>query len=101
MEIEILYIEGCPHREETVQLVDETVERLGLDAEIVETEVADEEQARRLGFLGSPSVRLDGEDIEPGAMADATVGLGCRVYETPDGLSGTPPVEMLEAALSQ
>lgn len=102
MQIEVLYFEGCPTHRETVELVRETVDRLELDAEtadIAEINVETEEQARQMEFIGSPTVRVDGEDIEPGAHEDTTAGRRCRVYATADGLSGTPPAAMLEAAL--
>jgi len=51
-----------------------------------------------VGFHGSPSILVDGVDLfaEPGAG----VGLSCRVYRTPEGLSGAPTVEQLRAALA-
>ena len=98
-QIEVLYFEGCPTWRETVERVERTVERLGVDAGVEAVEVESDQQARDLGFVGSPSVRVDGEDIEPGASAEGTVGLGCRVYPTEEGMSGMPPVEMVEAAL--
>jgi hypothetical protein len=99
MKIEVLYFDGCPSHEATVELVRDTVSRLDLDADIIEVDVETDEQARQLEFIGSPSIRIDGVDIEPNAHADATVGRGCRVYPTPDGLSGKPSRSMIEAAL--
>ena len=99
MQIKVLYFEGCPTHEATVELVRETVDRLGLDADIAKIHVETDEQARQMKFLGSPSVHIDGVDIEPDAEANMTFGRRCRVYATGDGLSGTPPAKMLEAAL--
>ena len=99
MRVEVLYFEGCPHFEPTLESIEEVVDRLGVDAEIETIRVEDETQARRLGFLGSPSVRVDGDDIEPGADTETKVGLGCRVYPTADGSSGIPPDVLIERAL--
>lgn len=99
MKIEVLYFRGCPSHHAAVELVRNTVASLGVDADIVEVDVETDEQARQLGFIGSPSIRVDGVDIEPDASADATVGRSCRLYETPDGPSGVPPVKILEASL--
>lgn len=98
-QIEVLYFDGCPHARETLELVEEVVERLGVEADIETVDVESDEQAREIGFRGSPSVRVDGEDIEPGAESETTVGRGCRVYSTPEGTSGVPPAEMIEEAL--
>jgi hypothetical protein len=54
----------------------------------------------RLRFLGSPSVRVNGHDIEPGADERATFRFACRVYETGLGLSGQPSREWVRAALT-
>ena len=99
MQIKVLYFEGCPTHEATAELVRQTVDRLGLDADIAKIHVETEEQARQMKFLGSPSVHIDGVDIEPDAEANMTFGRRCRVYATEEGLSGTPPAKMLEAAL--
>jgi len=56
------------------------------------------EEAERLGFHGSPSIRVDGVDVF--ADADTAVGLSCRVYRTPDGPAGAPTVVQLQAVLA-
>ena len=95
MTIEVLYFEGCPNHEPTVQLAREVVETLGLSLAISQVEVAGPEEAEALRFLGSPSVRVDGRDIEPGAGERTEFALSCRLY----GDSGVPPRELLVAAL--
>lgn len=58
-----------------------------------------DEEAQRLRFLGSPTVRVDGRDVEPGADVREDFGLKCRLYRTEDGLTGTPAEEWLVAAI--
>ena len=58
-------------------------------------EVRTDEDARRLHFLGSPSIRVNGVDIEPGSDARRDYALACRMY----GSSGLPPREFLATAL--
>jgi hypothetical protein len=53
----------------------------------------------RLRFLGSPTVRVDGRDVEPGADERDEFALACRVYRTQDGLRGQPDPEWITAAL--
>ena len=98
MRIEVLFFEGCPNHGSTVQLVRDVTAAQGVDAELVEVEVRSPEEATRLRFLGSPTVRVDGVDAEPAAHADRDVGLGCRIYTNG---TGVPPRELLEAAISR
>jgi hypothetical protein len=62
-------------------------------------EVADPEAAVRLRFLGSPSVRVDGRDVEPGADARNDFALTCRVYRGKQGQSGQPDERWVREAL--
>ena len=57
-----------------------------------------DEEAQRLWFPGSPTIRVEGEDLFP-APEREDWRLGCRVYETPEGLRGSPTAEMLREAL--
>ncbi len=93
--IELLYFEGCPHVEPTLSLANEVLNELGLSTEIREVAVRTPEDAEQLRFLGSPSVRVDGKDIEPGTDGRTDYALSCRIY----GDSGLPPKELLVAAL--
>ena len=95
--IEILYFEGCPHYQSTLDLAREVVAELGLEAEIREVKVETPEEAERERFLGSPSVRVDGSDIEPDARSRGDFALSCRMYAG----SGVPPRELLVAALGE
>ena len=59
------------------------------------------ETAQRERFLGSPTVRVDGADIEPGAGERTDFGLKCRLFATPDGLRGMPADEWVLGALAR
>ena len=95
MRVEIFYFKGCPNHQPTVDLVQDVVAAAGLDADIVATEVTSPADAGRLRFLGSPSVRVDGVDVEPAARQRRDFGFSCRTY---DG-RGMPDREMLTQAL--
>lgn len=71
----------------------------GVEGSVRLVEVQSDEDAQRLRFLGSPSLRVDGRDVEPGAGQRTDYGLQCRVYRAPAGLTGTPPDEWVRAAL--
>lgn len=95
MRISILYFEGCPNHRPVVDKIRRLVAKHHLDASVEEHEVAPGDEAR-LRFLGSPTIQVDGVDIEPAARQRTDYAMSCRVYNAPGGL---PPDEMLLAAL--
>ncbi len=95
MKIELLYFAECPHHRPTRDLIETTLSDLGLHLEVEETDIRDQDEAERHRFLGSPSIRVDGVDIEPGAHERTAYALGCRLY----GASGMPPKALLVEAL--
>ena len=74
---------------------------LHLDQRGGAVEVEDLEAAERERFLGSPTVRIDGQDVEPGADRRTDFGLKCRLFATPDGLRGMPTDEWVLATLQR
>ena len=96
MHIEVLYFDGCPHHAPTVERVKQIAADLGVQERVEEIEVASPDQAQQLCFLGSPTVRVNGVDIDSSARQRTTYGLGCRVYS---GISGVPPDDLIMAAL--
>lgn len=100
MKIEILYFDGCPNHERVLEHLPQLLERQEIEAQVVLRNISDEDQAQRERFLGSPTVRVNGRDIDPGATNRTDFGLKCRIYQTTEGLSGMPPDEWFLAALS-
>jgi hypothetical protein len=99
--IEVLGFDGCPNIEATIAFVERKLGESGVDAEVRRVDVADADAAARLRFLGSPSVRVDGCDIEPGADDRNEYVLACRVYRTNAGMSGQPDERWLRDALAR
>ena len=99
LSIEVLYFRGCPNHRRALALLRRALADEGMAAPIRLIRVETEAQARRVGFYGSPSIRIDGVDVAP-VPADAEPGLSCRVYHLPDGrLAPVPAYETLVAAL--
>ena len=96
MEVELLFWEGCPsHPEALAQLR----AILGEEFSVSVREIVDEAQAVAEGFPGSPTIRVDGEDLFP---IDDPPGLSCRIYRLADGrFSPTPDPGELRAALAR
>ena len=74
--LELLFAPGCEAIEGTVAMVNEVLRELKSDAIVTEVMVDTEEKTRQLKFLGSPSIRVNGFDIEPGAEQRQDYGLG-------------------------
>jgi len=97
MDVTLLYFEGCPNwkvADERLRLV--AADRPGI---IVKRQMVDTlEEASRVGFLGSPSIQVNGVDVftAPGAQ----VGITCRLNPTPDGYRGAPTLDQLRTALA-
>jgi hypothetical protein len=89
--IEILYFDGCPNHQGLADHIRSLLAASGIDLPIRLRRVESADQAQTELFLGSPSVRVNGIDVDPTAPARNTFGLSCRVYQTADGLRGTPP----------
>ena len=93
--IEILFFDGCPNHPPTLEIVRSVVQSLGVDATIREVEVRSAAEAERLRFLGSPTVHVDGQDVDPEARGRVDYSFSCRMY----GHSGPPLRELVERAL--
>jgi hypothetical protein len=98
MQVALLYFAGCPSYETAEKTLKEVLATEGIEAEVKLVAVNSDEEASRLRFPGSPTLRIDGRDLFPIAEQEAW-RLGCRVYTTPEGLRGSPTVEMLRESL--
>jgi hypothetical protein len=96
MRVELLWWEGCPSYPEARELLEDV---LAGRAEVEMREVRSEEEAETLRFPGSPTIRIDGRDVDP-AGETSPPSLTCRIYHLPDGrVSPVPSREQLEEAL--
>ncbi len=84
MRIELLYWAGCPSLPETRALLDEVLAEIGVDDGVELREVTTQEQAEAERFPGSPTIRVEGRDIDPEG-AKGPPSLSCRIYYRPDG----------------
>jgi hypothetical protein len=101
VKIEILYFNGCPNHDTTLERVKEVLHQEDLSAEIVEVNVRDAASAQAHQILGSPTVRIDGLDIELSARQSKDFGLMCRTYTEGGGRVGVPPLALIRAALRE
>ena len=100
MKVELLYWDGCPSYPEAKTLLEEVLTKADAPARIEMRQVKTQEEAERLRFPGSPTIRINGRDVDP-AGADSRPALTCRVYHLPDGrISPIPARDQLEDALA-
>ena len=97
MTLEVLYFDGCPSHERLLPVVRALAAEHGVQLTL--RRIEDAAQAVHARFLGSPSMRVNGVDIEPGADERTDFGLKCRLYRSPDGQSGLPPEAWIRRAL--
>jgi hypothetical protein len=101
MRIELLYFDGCPNHERLLERLPGLLAQAGVLADISLRNVEDLDQAQHERFLGSPTLRVDGRDVDPTAGRRDDYGLKCRIYRTPAGLAGLPPDEWILNALTE
>jgi hypothetical protein len=94
------YFDGCPTYLKAEKTLHGVLEEKGVDAEVELVAINTAEEARELRIPGSPTIRVDGEDLFP-VPERAEYALGCRIYASPEGLRGSPTTEMLWEALAK
>jgi hypothetical protein len=97
--IDVLYVEECPNYPDTLALVQRVGTELGIDVELRTTLIADQAAAEGARFPGSPTVRVDGRDVEPGSQPPAEYTLACRLYRLEHRFAGQPAKRWVREAL--
>jgi len=97
--IEILAREDCPSRGMAIVVVERVIAETGVPVELEVIDVTSDDEAEEHCFLGSPTVRVEGLDVEPGSNGSKDYTLGDRVYRGPRGLMGWPDPRWVRDAL--
>jgi hypothetical protein len=98
MKIELLYFDECPNYQAALQALKQALLEEGIQSQIQLIAVNTIEEAQKVQFPGSPTIRVNECDLFPAAECQAW-GLGCRMYATLEGSRGTPTKVMLREAL--
>ena len=101
MKIEVMYFDGCPNHEVLLPRLRELLDQVQVASPVELVDVPDDAAAQRERFLGSPTLRVDGRDVEPGAELRTDFGLKCRLYRTENGFAGVPLDDWVLDALRQ
>ncbi len=98
MKIELLYFDGCPNWRHTLDDITAVLKEHQMPPEVALVKVTSAQAAKRMAFPGSPTVRVNGVDVEQD-IPDSGYGLECRIYWVEDEPQGRPPKEWIAAAL--
>lgn len=101
MKIELLYFDGCPTYKQMLETVQAVLREESIDAEVSMIFVKTKEQAKELKFLGSPTLKINGLDVDENARSSTDYGMKCRIYLTPKGIFGVPAKETIRKALKE
>lgn len=99
--VEVLCTEDCPHAAEYLPELRALLAGAGIDVPVQLRVVRSADEAEQERFLGSPTIRVDGRDVEPGGDRRRDYGLACRLYAHPEGRRGSPPDEWVLRALRE
>lgn len=99
MKVEVFYIDGCPNHQPAVGRVNELLQELRLTGNVLEVPVTDSASATVVRFLGSPTIHVNGVDVDPSSRTSSQFGLMCRTYLDGPQRGGVPSVELIRRAL--
>ncbi|HEY4751715.1 MAG TPA: hypothetical protein VIH37_00415 [Candidatus Limnocylindrales bacterium] len=97
--VELLWFAGCPNHLEARELLEDVITDVAPGTPIEEIEASDAAVAAAFKFPGSPTIRVDGRDVDPGYQDPGDYTPRCRLFRTPDGMRGLPPRAWIEDAL--
>jgi glutaredoxin len=100
VKVEVLYMPDCPHFPSAVKQLRDVLLAEGVRTEIKEVVVTDAKAAEECGFRGSPTIRINGQDIAGESHTPQSFVLACRIY--PGTLeAGVPPLKMMQRAVRE
>lgn len=99
MTIDILYLGGCPSYPVVVEMLEKLLREEGVLVPVQHSRVSSHDEAICQRFLGSPTIRIDGQDVEAAAQARQDFGMKCRLYCVAGRLVGVPEENLLRAAI--
>lgn len=99
MKIELLYSPGCPNHEFAKDVIKDVLDEENIQENINLVEVRNQAEAEQWKFIGSPTVRVDEQDIEDLSNARHDYNVRCRIYESDTGISGFPSRDQVRKAI--
>lgn len=97
--IELFYFEGCPSWERALENLEEAMKLEGVGTPVEKVLVTSGEDAKTERFLGSPTIRIDGVDLDGPEADKREFMFGCRIYPEGDETAGWPSIAVIRRAL--
>jgi hypothetical protein len=97
--VELLYFDGCPNFERLLPRLQALVDEHSPGERVELRRIESPDAAKRERFLGSPTIRVDGVDVEPAASTRSDFGLKCRLYRNAGRQIDIPAEQWIVAAL--
>ncbi len=101
MKIELLYFDGCPSYQTALKYLEEVIMEGKLDVHVEMVKIESDEDVLKSRFLGSPSVRVNGLDIEPSARERGNFSMCCRLYPEAGKMVGWPSKDLIRHAIEE
>lgn len=101
MQVELFYFDGCPNYKYALKNLETVLKEFRVAGPVRLVRVETPEDALQHRFLGSPSIRVNGRDIEESAEARQDYALQCRIYFEDGRAVGYPSIKVLKQALSR
>ena len=99
--IELLWFADCPNHAAAQEMLIELAAVHAPGASIRMIDATDPATAAGLRFPGSPTIRVDGVDVDPSYVDPGDYTPRCRLYRTTEGLRGLPEPGWIRAALTR
>lgn len=98
-EVEFLWFQDCPNRVAARAILDEVIQEAAPGTTVIEVDATDPEVARTHRFPGSPTIRVDGRDVDPSFVDPGDYTPRCRLFRTASGIGRVPERRWIEDAL--
>ncbi len=100
MKVQLIYYPDCPSHERAMELVRQALQAEGVQAEVETVRIETEAEAQRYRFIGSPTIRFNGVEVDP--LPHLPYRLTCRTFRHEDGrLSPVPSLTMLRTTIQR
>jgi hypothetical protein len=88
--VELPWFDDCPNHATARSMLREVLDELAPGTGIEDVDATDPTVAARRRFPGSPTIRIDGQDVDPSFRYPGDYAPRCRLYRTAVRLRGVP-----------
>jgi len=97
--VELLWFSECPNHLTARRLLQDVIAEVAPGTPVDDVDATDPAVAELIRFPGSPTIRVDGRDVDPKFADSGDYTPRCRLYRTSEGLRGVPERRWIVDAL--